>query len=238
MKGLKRKIFPLVVLLLCSSSSFSQDSSSATEYNFVVWLHDGGRVSFPLVEHPVVTHRDGMLVVSSHDAAVEYAHSAVRKFTLEEAVVQPEPTPEPEPAVELYFVAWFHSGARIAFPFSERPRLTYADGDLVITTSEEELRYAHSSVRKFTIEAEDISQGGTTEIAATERESRWQQQGDAMVFTDCTPGECVSIFDASGRLVQQHVIASDGTLQIPLSSFAEGMYIVKTESITYKFMKR
>ena len=167
---MKRKILPLlVVLLLWASPSFGVESSSGPGYNFVVWLHDGGRVSFPLEEHPVVTHREGVLVVSSLDASVEYAHSAVRKFTLSD---------------------------------------------------------------------EDISQGGSTEIAVTEREARWQHRGDVMVFSDCTPGERVSIFDASGRLFQQHTISVDGTLEIPLSSFAGGMYVVKTERITYKFIKK
>lgn len=238
---MKRKIFPLVALLLCSFPAFGQDSSSAVEYNFVVWLHDGGRVSFPLAEHPVVTHRDGTLVVSAAASRVEYAHASVRKFTIEEVeAVHGEPTPEPtpDPESELYFVAWFRNVSCISFPFSERPRLTYSDGDIVITTAWEELRYAHADVRKFTLSDEDLSQGGATEVASTERESRWQRQGDVMVFSDCTPGSRVAVFDASGRLVQQYAVASDGTLAIPLSSFAEGMYVVRTESITYKFIMK
>lgn len=164
---MRRKFLSLLALLLYASSVFSQDSSS--EYNFVVWLHDGGKVSFPLDAHPVVTHSDGTLVVSSVSNRMEYAHSSVCKFTLS---------------------------------------------------------------------AEDISQGDTTEIATIEFNARWHRQGDVMQFSDCTPGESVSLYDASGRLLQQHVIGSDGTLQIPLSPFAGGMYVVKTESITYKFMKR
>lgn len=237
---MRRKLFPFLALLLYASSVFSQDSPLEAVYNFVVWLHDGGRVSFPLDSRPVVTHREGVLVVSANDSEVKYLHSAVRKFTIEEVEGGPDPTPEPEPepAPELYFVVWFHSGARISFPFSERPRLTYSDGDIIVTTDEDELRYAHADVRKFTLAAEDISQGETTGIAAFGRESQWHCQGDVMVFSSFTPGEGVAIYDASGRLLQQHAVASDGTLQIPLHSFAKGVYIVKTESITYKFMKK
>ena len=165
MKEMKRKIFPFLALLLYASPIFSQALSSEPVYSFVVWLHDGGRVSFPLEEHPVVTHRDGMLVVSSNDAVVEYAHSAVHKFTLTD---------------------------------------------------------------------EEIPAG----IATTELGTRWEQRGETMVFADCTPSERLSIFDASGRLVKQYAIAPDGTLEIPLGLFAEGMYVVKIESLTYKFMKR
>lgn len=242
---MRRKILPFVALLLFTSSAFSQDSSSEVEYSFVVWFHDGGQVSFPLKSHPVVTHREGTLVVSADDSEVEYLHSSVRKFTLEEALDEeplpnpdPDPTPDPEPAPELYFVAWFHNGARVSFPFAERPHLTYSEGDIVVATDKEELRYAHADTRKFTLSAEDISQGETTGIGAFGREVRWHRQGDVMVFSAFTPGKSVSIYDGAGRLLQQHIIGSDGTLQIPLSPLAPGMYVVKTESITYKFMKK
>ncbi len=163
----------------------------------------------------------------------------MRKFTIEEVEEVPEePEPDPTPDAELYFVVWFHNGARISFPFVEHPRLTYSDGDIVVTTSQEQLSYPHASVRKFTLTDEDISQGETTEIAPTEREAQWQRQGDVMVFSACTPGERVIIYNATGQQIAQYAIASDGTLQIPLSQFVEGMYVVKTESITYKFMKR
>ena len=239
---MRRKIFPLLALLLCASSAFSQDLSSEAEYSFVVWLHDGGRVSFPLDSRPVVTHREGTLVVSSDGSEVEYSHSAVRKFTLEETLGEepvPTPDPTPDPSVELYFVAWLHNGARISFPFAERPRLTYSDGDIVVTTDEEELRYAHADVRKFTLSDEDISQEGeTTGIVGNALKARWHRQGDVMLFTGCTAGGCVTIYNAAGQQVAQYAIAADGTLQVPLSQFGEGMYIVKTESITYKFMKK
>ena len=82
------------------------------------------------------------------------------------------------------------------------------------------------------------SKGEATEIATAEREAQWKCQGDMMVFSDCTPGERVIIYNATGQQIAQYAIASDGILQIPLSQFVEGMYVVKTESITCKFMKR
>ena len=217
--------------------SSARQTGSEPEYHFVVWLHDGGKVTFPLDAHPVVTHREGMLVVSSRESSVEYAHSSVRKFTIEEVEEVPE-EPDPAPEVELYFVVWLHSGARISFPFADHPRLTYSDGDIVVTTSQKQLSYPHASVRKFTLTNEDISQGETTEIATAEREAQWQRQGNVMAFSACTPGERVIIYNATGQQIAQYSVSVDGTLQIPLSQFVEGMYVVKSESITYKFMKK
>ena len=246
---MKKRLFMLLGTFLFAVAvpvlSSARQTGSEPEYHFVVWLHDGGKVTFPLDAHPVVTHRDGMLVVSAAESSVEYAHSSVRKFTIEaveEVPEEPEPDPTPEPnptpEAELYVVVWLHSGARIGFPFAEHPRLTYSDGDIVVTTNYEQLSYPHASVRKFTLTDEDISQGETTDIAPGEREAQWQRHGDVMMFSACTPGERVIIYNATGQQIAQYAISADGTLQIPLSQFVEGMYVVKTESITYKFMKR
>ena len=167
---MKKRLFMLLGAFLLAVAVpvliSAQQVNSDPEYNFVVWLHDGGKVSFPLEAHPKVTHSDGTLVVSSEESRVEYAHSSVRKFTIEEV------------------------------------------------------------------------SGEVSGVGVAEREAQWHRQGDAMVFSDCTSGESVAIYDAKGHLLQRHTIASDGTLQIPLHSFVEGMYIVKTENITYKFIKK
>ena len=169
MKSLVRKMALTLVLVLCAALSYAQEADLVPKYSFVVWLHDGGRVSLSLDEHPVVT---------------------------------------------------------------------YLDGDIEVTTSKEQLIYAHAKVHKFTLTDEDISQNEATEIETSKCKAQWQCQGDVMCFVDCIPGESVTVYNTIGQVMVQYSISADGTLQIPLSQFVEGMYIVKTESITYKFMKK
>lgn len=49
---------------------------------FVVWLDNGGQISYPLTERPKVTRSGGTLTVSTTATTVEYAESEVHKFTL------------------------------------------------------------------------------------------------------------------------------------------------------------
>lgn len=168
--------------------------------------------------------------------------SLVRKMALTLAVVlcaalsyAQQATSEPK----YSFVVWFHDGGKVLLLMAEHPVLTYVDGDIIVTTSQEQLTYAHVDVRKFTFSDEDISQeGGTTDIEATNREAQWQRQGDVMYFAGCTPSERVTVYNATSQQVAQYAILPDGTLQIPLSQLGEGIYIIKIGSITYKFMKK
>lgn len=255
MKLSLRKVALTLTVVLCTALSYAQQTDLEPKYGFVVWFHNGSKVTLSLDEHPVVTYSDGNIVVSTTDNRVSYVHTNVRKFTIEELeqLPEPEPTPDPEPepepdptpdpepnpTPEFYFVVWMHSDARICFPMEEHPVLTYSNGDIVVTTSKEQLAYAHADVRKFTLADKDVSQDGeTNEIVAAERDAQWQRQGDVMLFSACPPGNSVTIYNATGQQVAQYAISADGTLQIPLQQFVEGMYIVKTENITYKFIKK
>lgn len=169
MKSLVRKMALTLAVVLCAVLSYAQQAASEPKYSFVVWFHDGGKVSLLMDEHPVVT---------------------------------------------------------------------YSDGNIVVSTSKEQLTYAHVDVRKFTLADEDISQGETTEIETSKCKAQWQCQGDVMCFADCIPSESVTVYNTTGLVVVQYSISADGTLQIPLSQLGEGIYIIKIGSITYKFMKK
>ena len=94
MKSLVRKVALTLAVALCAVLSYAHQAALEPKYSFVVWLHDGGMVSLSLDEHPVVTYSDGSIVVSTTDSRIEYAHTAVRKFTIEEVEVVPDvPTP-------------------------------------------------------------------------------------------------------------------------------------------------
>lgn len=239
-----KKMWGILVAVLCAVQLSAQQADSKPKYSFVVWFHDGGKVSLSLDERPVVTYSGDNIVVSTTYNRVEYAHTEVRKFTIEEVeqfpdVPAPETEPTPDPTPEFYFVVWLHSDARISFPLAEHPVLTYSDGDIVVTTSQEQLIYAHNEVRKFTISDEDISQGGeVSEIATAEHSAQWNHQEDVISFSNCTSIKNVAVYNVTGQLVIQYNISPDGTLQIPLHQFDEGTYIIKTQSITYKFIKK
>ena len=54
----------------------------AQGYWFVVWTESGEKVSYPLAEHPKVTHAGESLTVTTTVTTVEYSKAEVHKFTL------------------------------------------------------------------------------------------------------------------------------------------------------------
>lgn len=71
-------------------------------YQFNVWMADGGKLSYDLAEHPVLTYADGALRVATHREQVELDTADVHKFTFEDLTQErmPESIVLPE-ALEL-----------------------------------------------------------------------------------------------------------------------------------------
>lgn len=49
---------------------------------FIVWTASGGKVSFPLKEHPTLTFNDTEIILTTTKTSVEYDKTDVVKFTL------------------------------------------------------------------------------------------------------------------------------------------------------------
>ena len=68
-------------------------------------------------------------------------------------------------------------------------------------------------------------------------EINYQDDG-LLVISRLSEGAAVSIYAMDGRLLRQLCASGDGTCRLDLSALPKGAYLVKTDSITYKIMKR
>ena len=61
----------------------------------------------------------------------------------------------------------------------------------------------------------------------------WPNPADNILYLNVTDGTTVSIFDMTGRMVKQEKYQG----QIDVSKLASGIYTIKTEGVTVKFVK-
>ena len=137
-----------------------------------------------------------------------------------------------------YLVLWLHEGEQVYFPFESKPCITYSDGDVIVATSDSETRYQHTDVRKFTITTEGEENDDTAIDNLFAEQVQMSNEGGSLVFTNCSVGERVHVYDISGRLHKQYSIDNSGRLTIPLSQYTSGIYVVKMKNITYKFSRK
>ncbi len=134
------------------------------------------------------------------------------------------------------FVVWTNSGETFNYLLSERPKVTQTTSSLVLTTTKTEVEYAKDDVWKFTIQkTPDIE----TSIASIFNDNYLiSRQNNIVYLSNFRPNIMVYVYSISGILLSSQKTSEVGTLTIDFSNLSHGVYIISTESITYKIIKR
>ena len=158
----------------------------------------------------------------------------------------PDPGTDPQPGGDAIdeFTLWYtlDIGGTVAYKLSEKPQVRLLGAETTVTSSRGVMTFETQKIWKFTLTASstDPSVGIEEAVAPVQPESEGSvsRSGEALVFSGCRAGEPVGVYTTGGRLVSQHRIAADGTLELSLGSLRPGLYIVKAGSVNIKFMKK
>lgn len=137
-------------------------------------------------------------------------------------------------ADEYCFKVWTKSGEQISFPISEKPKITHNNDNFIVSSTSTSVEYAAADVKKFTLEPVDPD--GIETIKPLN--SNICQFDNTLMLSGFRTGSIVKIITLNGQSLITETINNDGTLSIDLSSLNKGIYIVSTECITCKFIKR
>ncbi len=150
----------------------------------------------------------------------------------------PGPGPGPEPT-KYYLIVWTGENAKHSYALSEKPELTMENGVFTLTTTTTTVTYNAAEVLKFTLG--DIDGNPVTDdIGGIEAkaEPNVDRHGDRLYFTDCKPNSPIRIYNMGGQLVDTQRTDDDGQAEISLSGLKAGVYILKSDNITFKITKR
>jgi len=118
------------------------------------------------------------------------------------------------------------------FAFSEKTIVTYADNQLVITTTKTSVQYPLYLLQKIDFELTDA-----TAIEQVKPDAKFRFTDGTLYITGGDPGSQVVIYDMRGMTEGQYRIDDAGNAVISLQSLSKGLYIVKTNHFTFKFTK-
>lgn len=132
-------------------------------------------------------------------------------------------------------IVWLSTGETVTYYFADRPKVIPGKNDVRITTPAEDVVYQAGEVLKITFEDVGGIEGTTADDPSRGVVS---VDGDFMLLSGFQPGEQVYIFDVSGKLVFSQTIGDSGSLRIGLSDFSRGIYLLKTNHQSSKFIKK
>ena len=123
-------------------------------------------------------------------------------------------------------------GAIITYAFEDKPVISYTGEELVITTSSTSVQYPLAYLRKLTLESDWNTATAIDDVTFPDTEFSFSDEG-AKVRGE-KPGTPFYVFDLKGSKVYQGVIDAEGRASIPLHTLPQGIYVVKTQSTSFK----
>ncbi|MBO7202011.1 MAG: hypothetical protein J6V30_00525 [Paludibacteraceae bacterium] len=127
------------------------------------------------------------------------------------------------------------TGETISYVFSKKPVITYTEKELELKTTDAELKILLKDVAKFTFTDEQES---VSAIQIVEKQSQLQLKENTVCISGAKPFQKVWLIGIDGRVFASYKTDFQGSVLFSISGFNEGVYIVKTESLTCKIFKR
>ena len=127
---------------------------------------------------------------------------------------------------------WMKDGNKVAFALEEKPKITFTESELIISTKENN-HYALENIAKFTYE----------QIPADVRNllddtPAFLLDGQSLLFPSLKANSTVSVSSLNGTTVFKKTVKSDGEYAFPLANLQAGVYLVSVNGLTCKIVKK
>ena len=130
-------------------------------------------------------------------------------------------------------VVWQKDGTKVSYDLDERPRTTFTQEDLVITTATATISYPLAKIRRYTYE------GGTLSVQYVKADGiSISHEGDNVIVKGLTNGKSVTVYSIDGKQLKAKRSDGSDSLTLSLKNLPDGVYMIKADEITYKFLKR
>ena len=126
-------------------------------------------------------------------------------------------------------------GQYVDFLFEDEPAIYYSDNYLVINTAVTEVQYPYALVAKFTFT--DVKT--TTEVIKEDLQTpTFTLDNYAIQITGAKANVKVSVISSDGKPVESYKTDADGNAGFSIAALPAGMYIINSENLTFKVLKK
>lgn len=130
-------------------------------------------------------------------------------------------------------VVWQKDGSCVLYTLDERPKTTFDKNVLIITTTKVRVEYPLEKVKRYTY---DMTNG--INDANEQRGVTVRQTNDGVVLYHLAKGKWVAVYSTDGKRLLTCQSNGKQPTSLSLKSLPAGTYLIKTDSITYKILKR
>lgn len=126
-------------------------------------------------------------------------------------------------------------GQQFSFGFADKPVITYTENDLVLKTTKTEVQYPLSSLSKITF---TDAETGVDAIRDDIQSPALTLDDYVINITGAKAGINVSLIATDGKTIGTYKTDQDGSVSFSIADLSLGIYIIKSENLTFKVLKK
>lgn len=130
-------------------------------------------------------------------------------------------------------VIWQKDGSKVYYSLDEQPKTTFTTEELVITTNNATINYPLGKIQRYTYEGGSL---GINDIKA--QGVTISHHGDEIIVIGIPVGKYIYVYSVDGKQLLSKQSDGSNRQTLSLSKLPTGVYIIKAETINYKFLKR
>lgn len=132
-------------------------------------------------------------------------------------------------------IVWKCDGTKEVISLEEKPVTTFDKDGITINTSRISITYPKNEIAKYTYEG---ILNGIDFVNATNNGVQFYQEGNTIIITNYSKDSNVYVYTAGGTTKDTVVSKYGSTVRVTFDNYPEGVYILKINNATYKFLKR
>jgi len=126
-------------------------------------------------------------------------------------------------------------GQQFSFGFESKPVVTFTETELIVKSKGIELRYELTRFSKFTFDDKDPLENAVPII--TSKASITLDEYTVSI-SGAKADIVVRLIASDGRTIEQYKTDADGSVTFSISELPEGLYVIASESLTCKILKK
>ena len=126
-------------------------------------------------------------------------------------------------------------GQKFNYGFADKPVITYTDSTLVLKSAKTDLSFPLSALAKLTFSDIETS---VAPIKESKSDSRLTLENYEVCISGAVPGTEVSVIGADGKKLAMYKADAGGCVSFSIAQLPEGIYVIKSESLTCKILKK
>lgn len=127
-------------------------------------------------------------------------------------------------------------GTVAKFAFTEKPVVTYSGDELVMTTNKTSVQYPMNRLLKIYFDVAEVPDGIDVEVTQPE-DVQFAFRDGGLVVSGGKAGAVVNLYRLNGVAAGQFRLDDNGCVTISTDHLSRGVYIMKAEQVSFKFLK-